>query len=214
MAYTGFGAAWFDFDNDAWLDLLVVNGAVQANHQRFAIRTLDVSVQPGEPLPLHQPNQLFRNLGSGRFEEVTQRAGAVFELLEVSRGAAFGDVDNDGDQDVLIANNNGPARLLINNVGHRNRWIGLRLVGGAGSRDMLGARVGVFRDDGPTLWRRARSDGSYASANDPRVLVGLGDAATVPRVRVTWPSGREEDWTNLPVDRWLTLEEGAGQSPE
>ena len=79
---------------------------------------------------------------------------------------------------------------------------------------MTGARVGVFRDDGPTLWRRARSDGSYASANDPRVLVGLGDAATVPRVRVTWPSGREEDWTNLPVDQWLTLEEGAGQSPE
>ncbi len=214
MAYTGFGTAWFDFDNDAWLDLLVVNGAVQASHQRFAIRTLDVSAQAGEPLPLHQPNQLFRNLGSGRFEEVTERAGAVFELSEVSRGAAFGDVDNDGDQDVLITNNNGRARLLINNVGHRNRWIGLRLVGGAGPRDMLGARVGVFRDDGPTLWRRARSDGSYASANDPRVLVGLGDAATVPRVRVTWPSGREEDWTNLPVDQWLTLEEGAGQSPE
>ena len=214
MAYTGFGTAWFDFDNDAWLDLLVVNGAVQASHQRFAIRTLDVSAQAGEPLPLHQPNQLFRNLGSGRFEEVTERAGAVFELSEVSRGAAFGDVDNDGDQDVLITNNNGRARLLINNVGHRNRWIGLRLVGGAGPRDMLGARVGVFRDDGPTLWRRARSDGSYASANDPRVLVGLGDAATVPRVRVTWPSGREEDWTNLPVDQWLTLEEGTGQSPE
>ena len=212
VAYTGFGTAWLDVDNDGWLDLLVVNGAVQATDQRFAIRTLDVDLQPGESLPLHQPNQLFRNLGNGQFEEVTRRAGAAFELSEVSRGAAFGDVDNDGDQDVLVTNNNGRARLLINNVGHHNRWIGLRLVGGPGPRDMLGARVGVFRDVGPTLWRRARADGSYASANDPRVLVGLGEAAAVRRVRVIWPSGREEEWTDIAVDRWLTLTEGTGQS--
>ena len=171
-------------------------------------------VRAGTPLPLHQRNQLFRILGNGRFEEVTRRAGAVFELSEVSRGAAFGDVDNDGAHDVLITNNNGRARLLLNNVGHQNRWIGLRLVGGTGPRDMLGARVGVFRDVGRTLWRRARTDGSYASANDPRVLVGLGEAATVRRIRVIWPSGREEDWTDIPVNRWLTLKEGTGQSEE
>ena len=205
VAYTGFGTAWFDFDNDGWLDLLVANGA---------IRTLEVLVQAGDPFPLHQPNQLFRNLGTGRFEEVTGRAGAVFELSEVSRGAAFGDLDNDGDVDVLITNNNGRARLLINNVGHRHRWVGLRLVGGAGPRDMLGARVGVFRDDGPTVWRRASTDGSYASANDPRVLVGLGDTTTVSRIRVVWPSGQVEDWTDIPIDRWLTLTEGTGQRPE
>ena len=213
LAYTGFGTAWLDFDNDGWLDLLAVNGAVQASHQRFAMRARDVSARAGE-LPLDQPNQLFRNLGNGRFDDVTRRAGPVFELSEVSRGAAFGDVDNDGDVDVLVANNNGRARLLINEVGHRNRWIGLRLVGGPGRRDMPGARVGVFRDDGPPLWRRARADGSYASANDPRVLVGLGQAAAVRRVRVVWPSGREEDWMDLPVDRWLTLEEGTGESRE
>ena len=132
----------------------------------------------------------------------------------MSRGAAFGDVDNDGDHDVLITNNNGRARLLINNVGHHNLWVGLRLVGGAGSRDMLGARVGVVRNVGPTLWRRARADGSYASANDPRVLVGLGEAATVRRIRVIWPSGREEDWTDTPMNQWLTLKEGTGQSQE
>jgi hypothetical protein len=214
VAYTGFGTAWVDFDNDGWLDLLVVNGAVQAKHQRFTGGTPDVPVQAGTPLPLHQRNQLFRNLGNGRFEEVTRRAGAVFELSEVSRGAAFGDVDNDGDHDVLITNNNGRARLLINDIGHQNRWIGLRLVGGTGPRDMLGARVGVFRDVGPTLWRRARTDGSYASANDPRVLVGLGEATTARRIRVVWPSGREEDWTDIPVNRWLTLKEGTGQSQE
>ena len=214
LAYTGFGAAWLDFDNDGWLDLLAVNGAVQASHQRFAGRAAAGSARAGEPLPLDQPNQLFRNLGNGRFDEVTARAGPVFRLSEVSRGAAFGDIDNDGDVDVLVANNNGPARLLINEVGHRNRWLGLRLVGGAGRRDMAGARVGIFRDDGPPLWRRSRADGSYASANDPRVLVGLGEAAAVRRVRVVWPSGREEDWTEPPVDRWLTLEEGTGESRE
>jgi hypothetical protein len=123
-------------------------------------------------------------------------------------------VDNDGDVDVLVTNNNGPARLLINHVSQRNRWVGLRLVGGPGRRDMLGARVGVFRDVGPPLWRRARADGSYASANDPRVLVGLGNVATIRRVRAIWPSGRVEDWTDIAVGRWITLKEGSGtQSP-
>ena len=205
LAYTGFGTAWFDFDNDGWLDLLVANGAV---------RTLDALERATDPFPLDEPNQLFRNLGMGRFEEVTGRAGAVFALSEVSRGAAFGDVDNDGDLDVLVTNNNGPARLLINHVGQRNRWVGLRLVGGPGPRDMLGARVGVFRDEGPPLWRRARTDGSYASAHDPRVLVGLGEAATVRRIRVVWPSGRVEDWTDIAVGRWTTLTEGTGQRQE
>ena len=212
LAYTGFGTGWLDFDNDGWLDLLAVNGAVQASHQRFAGGAGGAFARSGEPPPLDQPNQLFRNLGNGRFDEVTRQAGPVFGLSEVSRGAAFGDVDNDGDVDALVTNNAGRPRLLINEVGHRNRWVGLRLVGGPGRRDMLGARVGVFRDVGPPLWRRARADGSYASANDPRVLVGLGDAAAVRRVRVAWPSGREEDWTDLAVDRWLTLEEGAGES--
>jgi hypothetical protein len=215
LPHTGFGTAWFDFDNDSWLDLLVANGAV---------RIREGLARASDPFPLHERNQLFRNLGTGRFEEVTARAGAVFELSEVSRGAAFGDVDNDGDVDVLLTNNNGPTRLLINHVGQRNRWVGLRLVGGprprpstssgrpepVEGRDMLGARVGVFRNEGPPLWRRARADGSYASANDPRVLVGLGNAATVRRVRVIWPSGRVEEWTDIAVGRWITLKEGSG----
>jgi len=201
LPHTGFGAGWFDFDNDGWLDLLVANGAV---------RIVEDSSRATDVFPLHERNQLFRNLGTGRFEQVTARAGAVFELSEVSRGAAFGDLDNDGDVDVLVTNNNGPARLLINHVGQRSHWVGLRLVGGPGRRDMLGARVGVFRNQGPPLWRRARADGSYASANDPRVLVGLGDQAPVSRIRVVWPSGRVEDWTDVAVDRWITLQEGSG----
>jgi hypothetical protein len=132
----------------------------------------------------------------------------VFAAKQVGRGAAFGDVDNDGDVDVLIVNSGGPAQLLINGIGNRSHWLGLRLVSGNRARDMVGARVAVTRADGHTLWRRARADGSYASANDPRVLVGLGESAGVPRVRVVWPSGRTEEWTDVPVDRYTTLAEG------
>jgi enediyne biosynthesis protein E4 len=202
LAYTGFGTAWFDFDNDGRLDLLTVNGAV---------RIVPALEQAHDPFPLHQRNLLFRNVGEGRFEDVTSRAGAVFQLSEVGRGAAFGDVDNDGDVDVLVGNNSGPARLLINNVGTRNHWLGLRLVGEHTPRDMLGARVAIFRNGRPTLWRRARSDGSYASANDPRVLVGLGDSTQVPRVRVLWPDGRAEEWSQVAIDRQTTLQEGGGR---
>ena len=218
---TGFGTGFFDFDNDGRLDLLIVNGAVQI---------IEAQRQAHDPFPLHQPKLLFRNAGNGRFEDVTARAGAVFRLSEVSRGAAFGDIDNDGDTDVIIGNNNGPLRLLINNVGHRKHWLGLRLAG-TGSRrsapspesgrsaspeprrrvrDMLGARVEIIRKDGSRLWRRARADGSYASASDPRVLAGLGDSTETPTARVHWPDGRTEQWIDVPIDRYTTLVQGSG----
>jgi hypothetical protein len=202
LPYTGFGAGWFDYDNDGWLDILAVNGLVTQNLDTLAA---------DNPFPLQQKNLLLRNLGAATFEDVTDRAGAVFQLSEVSRGAAFGDVDNDGDLDVVVANAAGPVRLLMNQVGSRQHWLGLRLVGADGLRDMLGARVAVMRAEGPTLWRRARADGSYASANDPRVVVGLGPSAAAPRVRVIWPSGRAEEWTDVPIDRYTTLREGAGR---
>jgi hypothetical protein len=205
LTSTGFGTLWFDYDNDGWLDILAVNGAVTI------IKALAAE---NDPHPLHEPNQLFRNLGNGRFEEVTDQAGTVFELSEVSRGAAFGDVDNDGDVDVVVTNNGGAARLLLNTVGNQNHWLGLRLVGGSQPRDMLGARVGVFRPDGPTLWRRSRTDGSYASAHDPRVLIGLGRTRALSRVRVIWPSGHIEEWTNLSINQWVTLTQGTGRAVE
>jgi enediyne biosynthesis protein E4 len=200
--YTGFGTSWFDVDNDGWLDTLVVNGAVQ---------TIEALRRANDPFPLHQRKLLLHNLGNGRFEDATARGGAAFTLSEVGRGAAFGDVDNDGDVDVLVTNNNGPARLLVNTIGNRRHWVGVRLVGRDGRRDMLGARIGVVRPDGVTLWRRARGDGSYASANDPRVVVGLGETTAVSRVRVVWPSGRSEEWSTVPVDRYTTLTEGSGR---
>jgi enediyne biosynthesis protein E4 len=201
MAYTTFGAAWFDYDNDGWLDILVANGAVNK---------IEALARAGDPHPFHQPNQLFKNLGNGRFEEVTKSAGSVFKLSEVSRGTAFGDVDNDGDTDVLIINNCGPPRLLINQVGNQNHWMGLRLMDEHKKRDLLGARVGVFRSQGPTLWRNVRSAASYCSANDPRVLVGLGDTTKPTKIQVRWPNGQWEQWKNVPIDTYSTLRQGNG----
>ena len=202
LPYTGFGAAWIDFDNDGWLDIVAVNGYVTQNLEALG---------PDNPFPLQQRNQVFRNRRTGGFEEVTNRAGEVFQLSEVSRGAAFGDIDNDGDTDVLIGNAAGPVRLLINQIGSRNHWLGLRLVGRHARRDMVGTRVAVMQANGSTSWRRARADGSYASANDPRVLVGLGESAAPVQVRVTWPSGRIETWSEVPADRYTTLREGEGR---
>ena len=197
LPYTGFGTAWFDVDNDGKLDLLTVNGAVQ----------MQAPADAEDDFPLGQSKQLFRNQGNGRFEDVTGLGGPALTEPEVSRGAAFGDVDNDGDVDVVVGNNRGPVRLLLNQVGHRRHWVGLKLVGDAGS-DRLGARVAVTTGT-TTRWRRARSDGSYASANDPRVLVGLGDSAEPARVRVVWPSGLVEEWPRVDLDRYTTLTEGS-----
>ncbi len=200
LPYTGWGAAWIDVDNDRWLDVVTVNGTIQAVEGRAG------------PFPYDQRKQLFRNLGNGRFDEISERAGAAFQLSEVGRGAAFGDVDNDGAVDLVVANANGPFRVFLNRRGRRSHWLGLRLSGGATTRrDMLGARVTVMLPDGTTLWRRARSDGSYASANDPRVVIGLGGLAGSVRARVAWPDGHVEEWTELPVDQWTTLTQGGGQ---
>jgi enediyne biosynthesis protein E4 len=201
LAKTGFGTAWFDYDNDSWLDLITLNGSVSM---------IEAQARAKDRFPLKMLNQLFRNLGAGRFEDVSARGGAPFTLLDVSRGAAFGDVDNDGDVDVVVGTANGPTRLFVNNVGNRNHWLGLRLTG-AGGRDMIGARVSVLRGSGATLWRRARSDGSYASANDPRVVAGLGTSADPVTVRVQWPDGKTEEWAGQAIDRWVTLKQGSGK---
>jgi hypothetical protein len=199
LAKTGFGTAWFDFDNDSWLDLFTANGSVSI---------IEAQARAKDPFPLRMPYQMYRNLGTGRFEDVSRSAGAALALSDVARGAAFGDLDNDGDVDVVVGTAAGPARVFVNGIGSRNHWVGLRLLGARAKRDMLGARVGIVRPDGSTLWRRVRSDGSYASANDPRVLVGLGPMSQPVRVQVQWPGGASEEWADVAVDRWTTLTEG------
>jgi len=219
IPFTAFGTAWVDVDNDGWLDLFIGNGAV---------RILEELARQGDPYPLDQPNQLFWNDRGRRFVDITDRAGESFHLLEVTRGAAFGDIDDDGDVDVLTSNNQGPARLLINQVGQDRPWIGLRLVEEGGGRrkhlrDALGAQVEVTRTGGPgdsfpTLRRRVRTDGSYASAHDPRILVGLGAGAEAPgaqspeirEIRVRWPDGTRETFPGLTPGRYHTLRKGSG----
>ncbi len=201
LPHTGFGAAWFDVDNDGWLDVFVANGAVA--------RTEDMAVDASDPYPYHEPNQLFRNRGDGVFDDVSEVAGPAINRSEVSRAAMFGDIDNDGDVDVLVANNSGPARLYLNQIGADRPWLGLELWRPDQKREGLGARVALFRTDGAVLWRRSRTDGSYAGANDPRVHFGLGDGG-VEKIRVIWTDGLVEEWRDLAINRWHRLARGSG----
>lgn len=196
LPFTAFGIGFLDYDNDGWLDLFVANGAVTLIPEQVAA---------GDPLPLHQTNQLLRNR-DGLFEDVTATAGAALQHSEVSRGAAFGDIDNDGDMDILVTNVAGPARLLVNQVGQDKPWLGVRLLDG--ERDALGAQAAILVDGEPRTWRRVRADGSYVSASDPRVLFALGDS-TPDGVRVRWADGTEEDFGDVEVGRYNVLRRSA-----
>ena len=196
--YTGFGTEWFDYDNDGLLDLFVANGAVTI-----------IEALRGDPFPFRQKNQLLRNAGL-RFEDVSSTAGDVFAIADVGRGAAFGDVDNDGDVDVLVTNNGGAVRLLLNESSRRYEGLLVRLQGTDDNSQGLGARVGLIEPGGRLTWRRAHTDGSYLSARDPRVHFARRQADRLT-LRVEWPRGRHETWRELvPNGRILTLEQGTG----
>jgi hypothetical protein len=198
-AFTGFGTDWIDYDNDGWPDLFIANGAVNI-----------VEALRGQPSPYRMRNQLFRNIGGRRFEETSAVSGPAFARAEIGRGAAFGDIDNDGDVDIVVTNNNGPVRLLLNQVGARNHWLQIRLDERPGNRFGVGAWIGIERAGHPTLWRRVRTDGSYLSASDVRVHVGLGSSPAVAAVVVQWPDGQRERWTGIAGDRLVTLRRGTG----
>ncbi len=199
---TGFGTAWLDVDNDGWLDLFAVNGAVVIEEDLVAA---------GDPFPYHQPDQLFLNGGDGRFLEATDRAGAALEASHVGRGLAVGDIDNDGRPDLVIVNINGPARVLINRKADEHHWLGLALADGRG-RVLTQAVAWLHETDGPDRRRRARADGSYASANDPRVIFGLADNPASRTVEVHWPDGQREWFSDLAVDQYHSLRRGSGRS--
>jgi hypothetical protein len=196
-AFTGFGTDWFDYDNDGWLDLFIANGAVNI-----------VEAQRGQKFPFKMRNQLFRNTGSGRFEQTSKAGGEAFERLDIGRAAAFGDVDNDGDIDVVTTNNSGPVQLLLNQIGTKNHWVDVRLEQPQGNRLGFGAWVGIERAGKPTIWRRVKTDGSYLAAGDVRVHAGLGASAAMTAITVQWPDGVRERWTNVSGDRVVTLQRG------
>ena len=134
-----------------------------------------------------------------------------FALREIGRGAAFGDIDNDGDVDIVVTNNGGPVRLLLNQGTAGNHWIGVRLEQEPANRFAIGARIGIERAGRPTLWRRVRTDGSYLSASDVRAHFGLGPSPSIDAIVVQWPDGRTERWTGVSADRFVTLRRGTGK---
>ena len=194
---TGFGTDWFDYDNDGRLDLFIANGAVNI-----------VEAQRGQPRPFRMKNQLFRNTGNGRFTETGKTAGPAMARTDIGRGAAFGDIDNDGDVDVVATNNGAAANLLLNQSvesGSKNHWLEVSLRQPAGNRFAFGAWVGVERAGQPTLWRRVRTDGSYLSASDTRLHFGLGTSSAIDAVVIQWPDGQSERRTGIAADRRVTL---------
>jgi hypothetical protein len=202
--YVQWGTGFEDFDNDGWPDLLIVTGNVYPEVEKIF-----------KEYPYRSPRQLFRNLGNGRFQNVTARAGPALTAAKSSRGGAFGDYDNDGDVDVLVMNMNEPPSLLRNEYIKTggglatNHWLKIKLVGTTSNRSARGARVRIKA--GTRLQaRETTSQSSYYSHNDPTLHFGLGSSAKADNVEIRWPDGRVENFTDVQADRLITIREGGG----
>ncbi|NOT01086.1 MAG: CRTAC1 family protein [Phycisphaerales bacterium] len=203
IPFTGFGTAFIDYDDDGDLDLLAVNGRVRRG-----------LVHPGAAVPAHwqgyaEPNQLFENDGGGRFTDASSGAGPICGRAEVGRGLAVGDVDNDGDQDVLITNGGGPARLFLNEY-ERGNWLTVRAMDSRLRRTAIGAVLDVWIGD-RRLRREVRVAYSYLCSNDPRVHFGLGSAIRVDRLAIRWPDGTTDSISDVPANQRISVAKGSGQ---
>jgi hypothetical protein len=192
---TGFGTIWFDYNNDGQLDLFSANGAVVKIKKDIIAK---------DPFPYKQSNQIWKNIGNGQYQEVTKEQGSSFLRKDVSRGAAFADIDNDGDLDVLVLNNNSIPQLLINENTNDNHWIGLKLYDKSKKRVDVGALVRI-EVNGNNIQRRVKTDGSYESSHDNRLLIGLGSNKDKVSIEVLWTDGTKKTYNKLDSDQYHIL---------
>ncbi len=197
---SGWGLKFFDYDNDGELDLILANGFPDDLVEEFS-----------SEVKYREPLLLFRNAG-GRFENVSANSGPVFQKSFAARGLALGDFNNDGAVDALVSVNDGPPVLLRNNIGKQNHWLGVKLVGTKSNRDAVGAHI-TYQSGDLKRSRMKVGGGSFLSAHDPRVVLGLGKRTRIDWLEVKWPqpSGKVERFANLPVDRYVTIVEGEGK---
>ncbi len=196
-----FGVFFFDYGLDGLLDILAANGHLEEEINR---------VQPR--VTYKQAPLLFRNRGNGKFEPVTAALGPELSRPIVARGAAYGDIDRDGDLDVVFTTNHGPAYLFRNDGGNRNRWLRVRPVGAKSNRDGLGAVVRVTSAAGKQ-WTLVRTGSSYCSQNEIAPTFGLGQDKVVQTLEVEWPSGVKQRFTNVPTNQVVTVDEAKGMVP-
>jgi len=196
--YLGWGAMFFDFDNDGWPDLLLVNGHVYPEVDKYHLGS-----------SYQEPRILYHNSRNGTFTDVSEQAGAGIMTLSSSRGLAVGDLWNNGQLSAVISNMNARNSLLVNQVKYPNRWIAFKTIGTTSNRDGIGARITV-RAGKRLLVDEVRSGSSYDSNNDMRVHFGLGSATKLDSVEIRWPSGLTERFDNVAVDKINEVKEGSG----
>jgi hypothetical protein len=198
LPFVGFGVAFLDYDNDAQLDIAIANGHILENAPQFRAGST-----------YRQRKLLFRNTTGRRFTEIGRSAGPAFAAEKVGRGLATGDIDNDGDLDLLVTNNGQAADLLRNDTAARGHAVTIRLRGTRGNVDAIGARIRATAG-GRTQTRDVKAGSSYLSQHDLRAHIGLGTATRVDRLEVRWPSGGVEAFTAVPAGGIVTITEGKG----
>ena len=195
LAWGGWSTGMVDLDNDGFLDLFVAGGHVQPNEELYSSRSS------------RQSNRVFRNLGDGTFRDVTRACGADFQQLGLHRGAAFGDLDDDGRVDAVVTRLNEPVEVFLNRTEPSGHYLLVKLVGTRGNRDGLGASVRLVLGSGRSLVRHASSAVGYGGSSDKRVHFGLGGEDRIERLEVTWPSGRRQVLENPKADQVLEVRE-------
>ncbi len=195
LSMAGWSNAVVDLDNDGWKDLLAARSDVLDTIEQFSSRRFAT------------PNVAFRNLGNGKFKDVSATAGAAFQLPAVHRGLAVGDLDNDGRVDAVIAVVNGPAKIFHNITQNTNHWILLQLRGTKSNRTGIGAQIRLTAEDGSKQYNEVTTSVGYASSSDSRVHFGLGTSKMAKEIEIRWPSGVRQVLENVQGDRIVAIEE-------